>query len=105
MRESTRTTASPSLRFAPDANTGAAPPHANLTPPSGTDSAINTSALSRCFGDLVAVDNVSLSVLPGEIFGLIGSNGAGKSTLIKMLTTLLPPSSGDWDRPRFPGSD
>jgi ABC-2 type transport system ATP-binding protein len=50
--------------------------------------------LSRHFGDLVAVDKVSLSVLPGEIFGLIGSNGAGKSTLIKMLTTLLPPSSG-----------
>jgi ABC-2 type transport system ATP-binding protein len=47
------------------------------------------------FGDLVAVDNVSLTVLAGEIFGLIGSNGAGKSTLIKMLTTLLPPSSGN----------
>jgi len=59
-----------------------------------TRSAIRTSALTRRFGDLVAVDNVSLSVAPGEIFGLIGSNGAGKSTLIKMLTTLLPPSSG-----------
>jgi ABC-2 type transport system ATP-binding protein len=68
---------------------GAAP-----TPSSGTDVAVSTSALSRRFGDLVAVNNVSLSVLPGEIFGLIGSNGAGKSTLIKMLTTLLPPSSG-----------
>ena len=63
-------------------------------PPSDTDSAINTSDLSRRFGDLIAVDNVSLTVLAGEIFGLIGSNGAGKSTLIKMLTTLLPPSSG-----------
>lgn len=56
--------------------------------------AIRTSALTRRFGDLVAVNGVSLGIPPGEIFGLIGSNGAGKSTLIKMLTTLLPPSSG-----------
>ncbi len=59
-----------------------------------TSSAISTCALTRRFGDLVAVNAVSLSVSRGEIFGLIGSNGAGKSTLIKMLTTLLPPSSG-----------
>lgn len=50
--------------------------------------------LVRRFGDFVAVDDVSLSVGQGEIFGLIGSNGAGKSTLVKMLTTLLPPSAG-----------
>ncbi len=50
--------------------------------------------LTRRFGDLIAVDAVSLQVVAGEIFGLIGPNGAGKSTLIKMLTTLLPPSSG-----------
>ncbi len=50
--------------------------------------------LTRRFGDLIAVDAVSLQVDAGEIFGLIGPNGAGKSTLIKMLTTLLPPSSG-----------
>ena len=50
--------------------------------------------LTRRFDDLPAVYNASLSVLPDEIFGLIGSNGAGKSRLIKMLTTLLPPSSG-----------
>jgi len=58
------------------------------------ESAICTCVLTRSFGHLVAVKNVSLTVLPGEIFGLIGPNGAGKSTLIKMLTTLLPPSSG-----------
>ena len=58
------------------------------------DFAIQTSSLTRRFGALVAVDAVSLRVARGEIFGLIGSNGAGKSTLIKMLTTLLPPTSG-----------
>jgi ABC-2 type transport system ATP-binding protein len=61
---------------------------------SDSRSAIDTSALTRRFGDLVAVSSVSITVMHGEIFGLIGSNGAGKSTLIKMLTTLLPPSSG-----------
>jgi ABC-2 type transport system ATP-binding protein len=56
--------------------------------------AIATEALTRRFGDLIAVAGVSMAVSHGEIFGLIGPNGAGKSTLIKMLTTLLPPSSG-----------
>jgi len=51
-------------------------------------------ALTRTFGDVVAVDRLSLAVERGEIFGLIGPNGAGKSTLMKMLTTLLPPTSG-----------
>ena len=50
--------------------------------------------LTRRFGDLVAVDHASFTIAEGEIFGLIGPNGAGKSTLIKMLTTLLPPTSG-----------
>ncbi len=58
------------------------------------DVVVQTAALTRTFGDLIAVDHISLSVHRGEIFGLIGPNGAGKSTLIKMLTTLLPPSSG-----------
>ena len=55
---------------------------------------LETHELTRWFGDLVAVDRVTLTVETGEVFGLLGRNGAGKSTLIKMLTTLLPPSSG-----------
>jgi len=51
-------------------------------------------ALTRVFGDLTAVDHIDLSIPYGEIFGLLGPNGAGKSTTIKMLTTLLEPSSG-----------
>ena len=58
------------------------------------DVVVQTIALTRKFGDLTAVDQVTLTINRGEIFGLIGPNGAGKSTLIKMLTTLLPPTSG-----------
>ena len=50
--------------------------------------------LTKRFGDFVAVDALNFSVEHGEIFGLLGPNGAGKSTLIRMLTTLVPPSSG-----------
>ncbi len=60
-----------------------------------SDNVIETHALTRRFGALTAVNGLSLSVQAGEIFGLLGSNGAGKTTTIKMLTTLLPPSSGD----------
>jgi len=56
--------------------------------------AVQACALTRQFGGLTAVDHVTLTINQGEIFGLIGPNGAGKSTLIKMLTTLLPPTSG-----------
>jgi ABC-2 type transport system ATP-binding protein len=55
---------------------------------------IETHALTKRFGNIIAVDNVTLAVEEQEIFGLIGPNGAGKSTLIKMLITLLPPTSG-----------
>jgi ABC-2 type transport system ATP-binding protein len=51
-------------------------------------------ALTKQFGHVLAVNQVSFTVAAGEIFGLIGSNGAGKSTIIKILTTLQPPSSG-----------
>jgi ABC-2 type transport system ATP-binding protein len=56
--------------------------------------AIEAHALRKEFGGLVAVDDVSLEVADGENFALLGPNGAGKSTLIRMLTTLLLPTSG-----------
>ncbi len=56
--------------------------------------AIEARALTRVFGDFVAVGDVSFQVRPGEIFGLLGANGAGKTTAIKMLTGILPPSGG-----------
>jgi ABC-2 type transport system ATP-binding protein len=56
--------------------------------------ALRTTSLTRRFGEVVAVDRLDLRVSRGAFFGLLGSNGAGKSTTIKMLTTLLPPTSG-----------
>lgn len=56
---------------------------------------LETEALTRRFGSLTAVDGLTTSVESGEVFGLIGPNGAGKTTVIKMLTTLLPPTSGN----------
>lgn len=55
---------------------------------------IFTEHLSRKFGSLVAVRDVSLSVQPGEIFGVLGPNGAGKSTTIRMLCGILSPTGG-----------
>lgn len=56
--------------------------------------AVEVENLTKCFGDFCAVDHLSFTVEHGEVFGLLGPNGAGKSTLIRMLTTLLPPTSG-----------
>jgi ABC-2 type transport system ATP-binding protein len=56
--------------------------------------AIDIRELTRRFDDVAAVDRVTIAIRQGEMFGLIGPNGAGKSTLIKMLITLLPPTSG-----------
>src|SRR5215208_733150 len=55
---------------------------------------LETEALTRTFGKLTAVDALTVAVGRGEVFGLLGPNGAGKTTVIKMLTTLLPPTSG-----------
>jgi ABC-2 type transport system ATP-binding protein len=57
-------------------------------------SAIAVERVSKQFGNFTAVDNVSFCVDTGETFGLLGPNGAGKSTLIRMMTTLLPLTSG-----------
>jgi ABC-2 type transport system ATP-binding protein len=56
--------------------------------------AIEVKSLTKRFGDFVAVDALNFSVEQGEVFGLLGPNGAGKSTLIRMLTTLVLPTSG-----------
>ena len=62
---------------------------------SRSNEAISVSDLTKIYdGKLVAVDQVSFSVPKGEIFGFLGLNGAGKTTTIKMLATLIPPTSG-----------
>jgi len=58
------------------------------------DQVVRVDELSRHFGDKVAVDRVSFDIARSEVFGFLGPNGAGKTTTIKMLTTLLPPTSG-----------
>jgi ABC-2 type transport system ATP-binding protein len=55
---------------------------------------LETQALTRRFDGRIAVDDLTIAVEAGEVFGLLGPNGAGKTTTIKMLTTLLPPTSG-----------
>ena len=60
----------------------------------GSMNAIDVRQIVKKFGDFVAVNGISFAVEEGEIFGLLDPNGAGKSTLIRMLTTLLPPTSG-----------
>jgi ABC-2 type transport system ATP-binding protein len=57
-------------------------------------SCIDVNHLSKSYGSVHAVDDLILSVKSGQVFGFLGPNGAGKSTTIKLLTTLIPPSSG-----------
>jgi Cu-processing system ATP-binding protein len=56
---------------------------------------IDVAHVSKSYGDIAALDGISLSVAQGEMFGLIGPNGAGKSTLFKLMLGLAPPSSGE----------
>lgn len=62
--------------------------------PSEGPAAVQAISLTRKFGDFVAVDAVDFEIAQGEIFGFLGSNGSGKTTTMKMLTGLLPASSG-----------
>ncbi len=57
-------------------------------------SCIDVNHLSKSYGSVKAVDDLVLSIKSGQVFGFLGPNGAGKSTTIKLLTTLIPPSSG-----------
>jgi ABC-2 type transport system ATP-binding protein len=63
-----------------------------MTP--GSELAVNMDRVTRRFGSFVAVDRVSLKIPKGQLYGFLGLNGAGKTTTIRVLTTLLPPSSG-----------
>jgi ABC-2 type transport system ATP-binding protein len=56
---------------------------------------LEVESLTKVFGDFTAVDHISFTVPQGEIFGFLGPNGAGKSTTIKILTTILNPTSGE----------
>ena len=55
---------------------------------------IDVSGLSKRFGSFLALDNLSLRIMPGEVYGLLGPNGAGKTTTIKIIMGLTEPSSG-----------
>jgi len=59
-----------------------------------TTYAIETDGLTRRFGDFTAVDSVTLRIPKGQLYGFLGLNGAGKTTTIRVLTTLLPPTTG-----------
>src|SRR5579884_564833 len=72
----------------------AAPAAQTLTEAPRIGLAIEVRDLVRQFGEFTAVDRLSFDVRPGEVFGFLGPNGAGKSTTIKMLCTLLRPTSG-----------
>ena len=65
-----------------------------MLPRNGDGPAVRIEKLVKSFGDFVAVDNVSIEVARGEIFGFLGPNGAGKSTTIRILCGLLAPTSG-----------
>lgn len=63
-------------------------------PSSTTGAAVSVRGISKSFGDNLVLDGVNLEIAEGEVYGLLGPNGAGKTTLVRVLTTLLKPSSG-----------
>src|SRR5437899_10012818 len=74
--------------------------------PAPADNILELTDLTKRFGGLVAVDNVSLQIRRGEVFALIGPNGAGKTTLFNNVTGLFQPTSGEvvFDGRRITGS-
>lgn len=56
--------------------------------------AIDATALTKSFGEVVAVNDISLNIRRGEIYGFLGLNGAGKTTTIRMLLGMIKPSAG-----------
>ena len=87
-----------------DTNSRSSEPSKSRTDGRGTaaGNAIEVEHIVKKYGDFTAVDDVSFSVKEEEIFGLLGPNGAGKSTLIRMMTTLIPITSG---KARIAGHD
>jgi ABC-2 type transport system ATP-binding protein len=69
-------------------------PHAS-TGETTVRSAIRAEGLTRSFGAVAAVERLTFSVSPGEIFGLVGPDGAGKTTTMRLLAAILPPTAGD----------
>jgi len=65
------------------------------TPQIRPDTLLRADRVGRTFGGFIAVDEVTMSVGPGEVVGLLGANGAGKTTLIRMLLGLIATSTGD----------
>ena len=79
----------------PDVLTPTAEPKGGSRSPQAAPApAVETVALTRRFGSVTAVNSLQVTIAGKQIFGLLGTNGAGKTTVIKMLTTLLPPTSG-----------
>jgi ABC-2 type transport system ATP-binding protein len=66
-----------------------------VTVVSSPANAIEARGLTRRFGDFTAVDGISLTVAPGEVFGFLGANGAGKTTAMRMLVGVLAPTEGE----------
>ena len=60
----------------------------------GVSAAVEADGIRKLYGELVAVEDLTFSVAPGQILGVLGPNGAGKTTAIRVLTTLLAPSQG-----------